>query len=152
MFVMMIYHSTQTKFSKSGNMEQHNNEATGFYVESAQSTVSKTTRCFYFSYNSMARLWHAHTTKQHVRFLTSREATVYWYCRIIQANFYTLLLHCIFSLASSLPFIILHRGLPVEQHVVLQTHSKVTLLRNQSHTQSQSPHHHHYHTFCIKTT
>ena len=30
---MMIYHSTQTKFSKSANVEQHTNEATGFYVE-----------------------------------------------------------------------------------------------------------------------
>jgi len=55
MFVMMIYHSNQTKFSKSANMEQHNNEETGFYVEWAQSTVSKTTRCLYFSYYSVAR-------------------------------------------------------------------------------------------------
>jgi hypothetical protein len=34
----------------------------------------------YFSYYSVAKFihWHAHTTKQHVRFWTSREATVYW--------------------------------------------------------------------------
>ena len=47
MFVM-IYHSTQTKFSKSANMEQHNNEATSFYVEWTQALFQKQPDVFTF--------------------------------------------------------------------------------------------------------